>query len=117
MGRIKYQDVYHKPRRIKMACKPIVLPVPAFDPGCEAQPCGQDYDSEACPLRYRSGVLKQCRECKIFKGGTMLNAEQTLAACRLYCKGFDRLTIKEKQLLYDSCCAWQEAIAAIKAAE
>lgn len=32
-------------------------------------PCGAEYDPEVCPMRFKAGLLKECRECILFKGG------------------------------------------------
>jgi hypothetical protein len=32
-------------------------------------PCGREYDPVACPLRHRSGLVEECKNCIIFTGG------------------------------------------------
>jgi hypothetical protein len=51
-------------RRPSPTTKPVIVAdIAAF----EIAPCGAEYDPVACPLRHKSGLLRECRECVLFK--------------------------------------------------
>jgi hypothetical protein len=72
----KYQKAYREKhreyfreydRQYKRAEQALPEPIIAIKPFSIA-PCGAEYDPEVCPMRYNAGLLKECRECILFKG-------------------------------------------------